>query len=75
MVDSNAAAALLRASTEALLDPQVLLEAATDSSGQIVDFLYRELNQATCDYLGLSRAELLGRGIVESMPGIRATLR
>lgn len=68
------ALALLRASTDALLDPQVLLEAARDSSGQIVDFLYREINQATSDYLGLSRAELIGRGVVETMPGIRDTL-
>ncbi|MGV0992931.1 MAG: PAS domain S-box protein [Mycobacterium sp.] len=66
--------ALLRASTDALLDPQFLLEAARDASGQIVDFLYRELNQATCDYLGLSRAELIGRGVVETMPGIKDTL-
>lgn len=57
-----------------MLDPQVLLEAVTDSSGQIIDFLHRELNQATCDYLGLSREELLGRGAVETMPGIKETL-
>lgn len=68
------ALSLLRASTDALLDPQVLLEATRDSSGRIVDFLYREVNQATCDYLGLSRAELIGRGVVETMPGIRDTL-
>ncbi len=71
---SEAAYALLLATTDVSLDPQVLLEAVTDSSGQIVDFLYCELNQATCDYLGLSRAELLGRGVVETMPGIKGTL-
>ena len=74
IVDQKALTAALQASTDALLDPQVLLEAAVDSSGQIVDFLYREVNQATCDYLGLSREELLGRGVVETMPGIKATL-
>ena len=65
---------LLRASTESLLDPQARLEAARDSSGQIVDFLYRDVNQATCDYLGLARADLIGLGVVEAMPGIRNTL-
>jgi serine phosphatase RsbU (regulator of sigma subunit) len=68
------ALSLLRASTDALLDPQVLLEALRDTSGQVVDFLYREVNQATCDYLGLSREELIGHGIVETMPGMRETL-
>lgn len=71
---SEAAQALLRASADALLDPQVVLEAPRDSSGQIVDFRYREVNQATCEYLGLSRAELLGRGVLEIMPGIKGTL-
>lgn len=66
--------ALLRAGADSLLDPQVVLEAARDSVGQIVDFLYREVNRATCDYLGMSREELIGRGVVETMPGIRDTL-
>ncbi len=66
--------ALLRASTDALLDPQVLLVATKDSLGQVVDFLYREVNQAACDYLGLSRAELTGRRVTETMPGIQETL-
>ncbi|MCB0941420.1 MAG: PAS domain S-box protein [Mycobacterium sp.] len=66
--------ALLRASTDAMLDPQVLLEASADSVGQIVDFVYREVNQATCEYLGVTREELIGRGVVETMPGLRATL-
>jgi PAS domain S-box-containing protein len=65
---------LLQASSDAMLDPQVLLEVVTDSSGQIVDFLHTGVNQATCDYLGLSRQDLLGRGVVETMPGIKGTL-
>ena len=55
----ESAAALLRASTEALLDPQVLLEAVRDSSGRVVDFRYREVNQATCDYFGLARDDVM----------------
>ena len=65
---------LLRASADAMLDPQAILEAVRDSSGKIVDFAYREVNRALCDYLGLSREELFGRGVVETMPGIKGTL-
>lgn len=65
---------MLRASADGMLDPQVLLEAVRDSSGKIVDFAYRDVNKATCDYLGLAREDLLGRGVVETMPGIEATL-
>ena len=64
----------LRASADAMLDPQVLLEAVRDSSGAIVDFAYREVNKAACDYLGLAREDLLGHGVVETMPGIETTL-
>ena len=67
---SELARSLLRASADALLDPHVLLEASRDSAGEIVDFIYREVNQATCDYLGLSREELLGRGIIGTTPGV-----
>ena len=64
------ARSLLRASADALLDPLVLVEASRDSTGQIVDFVYRELNQATCDYLGVSREGLLGRGVIGTTPGV-----
>ena len=61
---------LLQASLDGMLDPQVLLEAERDSSGTITGFVYREVNQATCAYLGLSRADLLGRGLLDRLPGI-----
>lgn len=67
---SDAARSLLRSSVDALLDPQVLLEAVRDSHGRVLDLVYRELNQATCDYLGLSRADLLGHGLLETTPGL-----
>lgn len=67
---SAAARDLMRVSSDALLDPLVLLQAVSDSRGQVVDFVYREVNQAACDYLGLSRAELLGRGLLEMSPGV-----
>ena len=61
---------LLRASLDGMLDPQVLLEAVRDSSGRVTDFVYREVNQATCDYLGLSREDLLGSGLQDRSPGV-----
>ncbi len=60
---------LLRASTDGMLDPQVLLEGVW-VDGKVVDLLYREVNQATCDYLGLSREELLGFSLLRSLPNI-----
>ena len=53
-----------------MLDPQVLLDAVRDSHGRVVDFVHREVNQATCDYLGLSRAQLIGRRLLELSPGV-----
>lgn len=67
---SEAARDLVLVSSDALLDPLVLLEAVRDSHGQVVDFAYREVNQAACDYLGLARAELIGRGLLKMSPGV-----
>ena len=64
----HATSAVLRASADALLDPCVLLDAVRDSSGRIVDFRYLQINQAACEQFGLSRAELVGRGVVEISP-------
>ncbi|HPX36502.1 MAG TPA: SpoIIE family protein phosphatase [Mycobacterium sp.] len=55
---------------DAMLDPQVLLEPVRDSQGRVVDFLYVEVNRATCEYLGLSRDELLGDELMSRSPGI-----
>ena len=73
-VGDHATLAVLRASADALLDPCALLEAVRDSSGRIVDFCYRQVNQATCDQFGLSRGELVGRGVVETSPGEKELL-
>ncbi len=74
LVAQQAAIAVLRASADALLDPCVLLEAARDSSGRIVDFYFRQVNQATCNYIGWSRTELVGHAISEGVPGIREAM-
>ena len=63
--------ALLRASADGMLDPQALLEAVRDSSGEIVDFVYRDVNQATWAYLETTREELIGRTLLETMPNLK----
>lgn len=68
---SEAARDLMRVSSDALLDPLVLLQEVPDSGGRVVDFVYREVNQAACDYLGLSRAELIDHRLLEISPGIQ----
>ena len=61
---------LLRASADGMLDPQALLEAVRDSSGKITDFIYRDVNRATCDYLGIPRDGLIGRTLRQTMPNL-----
>lgn len=67
--ESNHALALLRATSDAMLEPQALLEAVW-GDGEIVDFVYRDVNRATCDYLGMAHDELVGRTVVGTMPNI-----
>lgn len=59
---------LVRIGSDALLDPVLLLEAVRDSEGRPVNFVYRELNQAACAYLGMPREELIGRRLLEVSP-------
>jgi PAS domain S-box-containing protein len=66
--EGKRAVALLRANTDALFDPQVLFEGVRDSSGEIVDLIYRDVNLATTGYLGLSRDELVGHSCLETLP-------
>lgn len=69
--ESERARALLRSSADAQLDPQVLFEAVHDEAGRIVDFVYRELNEATCKYLGVAEEELRGTRVLETLPNLR----
>ena len=73
MAASARANALWRANTEAMLDPQVLLEGVWED-GHVVDLIHRDVNRAACAYLGRSRDELLGRSVRETMPDIVETL-
>lgn len=63
--------ALLRASADGMLDPQALLEAVRDDNGEVVDFVYRDVNRATGAYLGLAPDELIGRTLLETMPNLK----
>ena len=73
LADSERARALARTSTDALVDPQVLFEGVRDSTGNVVDLIYREVNVAACRYLGLNRDELIGHSCLESLPNLRGS--
>ena len=66
---ANQASALIRASSDAMLDPQVVLEGVW-RDGSVVDLIYRDANKATCEYLGLSHDELVGHSLLDSLPNI-----
>ncbi|MEI2785813.1 MAG: PAS domain S-box protein [Candidatus Nanopelagicales bacterium] len=53
---------------ETMLDPFVVFEAVRDESGDIVDLVYSEANQAACTYLGLDRGELVGSRLLVRYP-------
>jgi diguanylate cyclase (GGDEF)-like protein/PAS domain S-box-containing protein len=59
----------LRALIDTMLDPWVLMEALRDEGGRIVDFVYRDANSAACQYNGLEHDDLVGRTLLELLPG------
>lgn len=63
-----AALAIMRASFDAQLDPQLLVEAVRDDTGRIVDFTFLDVNRATCETLGAARERLIGRGLCDALP-------
>lgn len=62
------AVVLMRIWADALPDAVVLYEAVRDDAGQVVDFVCRDLNRATCDEVGQPRSELVGRRLLETLP-------
>lgn len=60
---------LLRISSDALLDPQILLEVVERPSAKTSDFVFRDINLAFCNYLAKARPEVLGRSLTEIFPG------
>ncbi len=63
---------LLRITADAMLDPQVVLEAVRDGAGKVIDFTYVEVNRATCEYLSMPRETLIGKGFLEITPRAEA---
>ncbi|MBU3749122.1 MAG: PAS domain S-box protein [Mycobacterium sp.] len=61
---------ILRAVTDAMLDPQILLEPVRDGGGHITDFVLRDANPAACSYLGTDRSDLVGHTLVNRFPNI-----
>lgn len=70
---SERARALLRATTDAMLDPQILVGTIRDQRGRVVDFTHLEVNPAACDYLGLGREELIGHNLLETFPNLEGS--
>lgn len=61
---------LLRATLDAQLDPQILVEAIRDDAGVVVDFRFIEANPAACRFVGLARDELVGQTVENVRPGL-----
>jgi PAS domain S-box-containing protein len=61
---------IILAATDSMLDPEALIQALPDHRGKIVDFIYREVNPAACDYLGKSSDELVGAKLTATLPGL-----
>lgn len=70
---ADRANAMVRASSDAMFDPQVLLEGVWRDD-VVVDLIYRDVNKATCEYLDLTRPELLGHSLLDSLPTVGGVL-
>jgi two-component system cell cycle sensor histidine kinase/response regulator CckA len=53
-----------------MLDGYAVIQAVREN-GVVVDFLAEWVNDAACTMLGVARAELIGRSLVELLPGSR----
>lgn len=71
--EARAQNARRRAVLDSMLDPHVLLEAVRDETGDIVDFMYADANDAACDYMRMSRDELIGATLIGLLPGHRGS--
>ena len=62
-----------RATLQTLIDPLVLLTAARDADGTVVDFVCAFANDAACAVSGVTREELIGRRLLEFLPESRSS--
>lgn len=66
--DSQATQDVLRASADAMLNPQGLLEAVRGPDGELVDLRYRSANWAMYTGLGMKAGTLVGVRLLETAP-------
>lgn len=59
---------ILRATLDAQLDPQVLMQAVREASGRIIDFRFVEANAAACRDLRLGRDDVVGHTMTRRTP-------
>lgn len=64
---------VLRATSDAIIDPIALVEAVRDLDGHVVDFTFREVNPAACRYLQHRNEDLVGRSLVDTVPDIESS--
>ena len=62
---------LLRAVSDSVLDPQILVRAVRDAGGAPVDFVYEDVNRASTEYMSLGREQLIGASVLASSPGMQ----
>ena len=65
---ARAGQARLQATLDSLLDPHVLLQAVRDPDGEVVDFIYANVNEAACLYNGTTREQLVGSTVLTQLP-------
>jgi diguanylate cyclase (GGDEF)-like protein/PAS domain S-box-containing protein len=58
---------------DAMLDPQVMLEAVRAPSGAVVDLQFAAVNSMTCAVLGSAAQDLVGQRVLQRMPGVAST--
>ena len=71
--DSQAAQDVLRASADAMLHPQGLLEAVRDAEGELIDLRYRSANWAMYTGLGMKAGTLVGVRLLATAPGLETS--
>ena len=64
---------VLRAATDALIDPHALLQAVRNPDGQVVDFTFIDVNPAVSEYLKRGHHDLIGSSLVEILPDIESS--
>lgn len=64
---------LLRAAMDGMLDPHALIESVRDDRGEVVDFTILLVNQAALDYWSLPGETVIGKRMLDLLPGVAET--